>query len=91
MMPEAKCPLGGVVAELHDIATMRAALEAAWDQAGGRFAGAPPEVIAAARAAISSGIINGFKAGASDLLVLKHSGLTALRMLYPDRFSKAAE
>lgn len=90
-MPEAGRLLENAVAEPLHVATMRAALDAAWEQVGRRFAGAPPEVIAAARAALASGIIAGFKAGATDLLVLKHSGLNAVRSLYPDRFQRAAE
>lgn len=90
-MPDARRLLGEVVAEPQDVATMKAALDAAWERVGARFSGAPPEVISAARTALASGIINGFKVGATDLLVLKHSGLNALRSLYPDRFQSAAE
>jgi hypothetical protein len=89
-MPEANRLLGEVVAEPQHVATMRAALDAAWDQVAWRFAGAPPDVISAARTTLANGI-NGFKVGATDLLPLKHSGVTALRHVNPDRFRSAAE
>ena len=90
-MPEAQRLLGEIAAEPQHVAIMGAALEAGWDHVAGRFAGAPPEVISAARTALANGIINGFRLGATDLLVLKHSGLTALRLHHPDRFQIAAE
>ena len=91
-MPEAKrLFVGEIVAEPQHVAIMGAALEAGWDQVAGRFAGAPPEVMSAARTALANGIINGFRLGATDLLVLKHSGLTALRLHHPERFQVAAE
>jgi hypothetical protein len=90
-MPEAIRLLGEVVAEPQHVVIMGAALDAAWDHVAGRFADAPPDVISAARTALANGILNGFKVGATDLLVLKHSGLTALRLRYPDRFQSAAE
>ena len=89
-MPEAQGLLRQF-AEPQHLAIMGAALEAGWDQVAGRFAGAPPEVISAARTALANGIINGFRLGATDLLALKHSGLTALRMDFPDYFQIAAE
>ena len=70
---------------------MGAALEAGWDHVAPRFSGAPPEVRLGARTALAKGIINGFKLGATDLIVLKHSGLTALRVGFPDYFQIAAE
>lgn len=91
IMPEAKRLLGNLVAEPHHVAIMGAALEAAWVQVSERFARAAPEVITAARTDLANGIIDGFGMGATDLLVLKHSGLTALRLRYPDRFQIAAE
>lgn len=90
-MQEAKRLLGEVIADPQHVATMRAALDAAWDHAARRFEGASPEVISAARTTLANGIINGFRVGATDLLVLKHSGLSALRYVYPDRFQSAAE
>ena len=85
-MPEAKRLFEELVAGPEHVAAMGAALEAAWDQVAGRFADAPPEVRSAARTGLAEGIINGFKLGAIDLLVLKHSGLTALRQRHPERF-----
>jgi hypothetical protein len=90
-MPEAKRLLGEVVAEPQHVATMRAAPDAAWNHVAWRFVAAPPDVISGARITLANGIINGFKVGATDLLVLKHSGLTVLRQVYPDRFQSAAE
>ena len=85
-MPEAKRMLGGVVADPQHVATMGAALDAAWAHVAGRFEDASSDVISIARTTLANGIINGFKVGATDLLVLKHSGLTALRHRFPDRF-----
>ena len=90
-MPEAKRLLGDTVADPHHVAIMGAALEAGWDHIARRFSGAPPEVRSATRTALAKGIINGFKLGATDLIVLKHSGLTALRVDFPDYFQIAAE
>jgi hypothetical protein len=90
-MPIAHRLLGDVVAEPDQVATMRAALEAGWAHVASRFADAPPEVLSSARSALADGIIAAFRMGAKDLLPLKHSGLTALRLRYPDRFQVAAE
>jgi hypothetical protein len=90
-MPEARRLLGEIFAEPQHVATMRAALEAAWDHVAGRFAGAPPEVITAARTDLATAIIAGFRMGATDMLPLKHSALDVLRRRYPERFQAAAE
>ena len=90
-MPEAQRILREIAAGPEHAAVMGAALEEGWSHVAWRFAGTPPEVISAARTALANGIINGFRLGATDLLVLKHSGLTALRVYHPDRFQIAAE
>lgn len=90
-MPDTQRLLGEIAAGPEHVAIMGAALDQGWDQVARRFAGAPPEVVSAARAALANGIINAFKIGATDLLVLKHSGLTALRLHYSERFQVAAE
>ena len=90
-MPEAQRILREIAAGPEHVAVMGAALEEGWGHVAWRFAGAPPEVISAARTALANGIINGFRLGATDLLVLKHSGLTALRVHHPDRYQIAAE
>ena len=90
-MPEAKRLIAELVAGPEHVAAMGAALEAAWDHVAERFTGAPPEVISAARTVLAKGIINGFTLGATDPLVLKHSGLTALRATHPENFQSAAE
>jgi hypothetical protein len=90
-MPNAQRLLGDVVASPDQVATMRAALEAGWAHAASRFADAPPEVLSSARTVLADGIIAAFRMGATDLLPLKHSGLTALKLRYPERFQVAAE
>jgi hypothetical protein len=90
-MPHAQRRLGEVVAAPEHVATMKAALEAGWEHVAPRFADASPEVISAARTALADGIIDAFRMGATDLLPLKHSGLTALRRGHPERFHVAAE
>ena len=70
---------------------MSAALEAGSHDVAARFEDASPEVISAARASLADGVMNAFRMGATDLLPLKHSGLTALRLRYPERFQAAAE
>lgn len=88
-MPEAKRLLDEVVARPQQVVTMHAALHAGWDQVAGRFAGAPQSTISDGRRALANGIINGFKGGANDVLVLKHWGLAAIRTRHPDRFQNA--
>ena len=90
-MPDAQRLLGEIAAGPEHVAIMGAALDQGWDHVARRFAGAPPEVVSAARTALANGIINAFRLGATDLIVLKHSGLGGLRLHYPDRFQVAAE
>lgn len=90
-MANARRLLKELAAGPHDVATMGAALEAGWAHVAPRFFDASPEVISGARTALADGIIDAFRMGATDLLPLKHSGLTALRQRYPEWFQVAAE
>lgn len=90
-MPEAKRLIAELVAGPEQVVAMSTALDAAWDQVAGRFLGASPEFRSAVRTVLAKGIINGFTLGATDPMVLKHSGLTALRVTHPEHFQTAAE
>ncbi len=69
---------------------MRIALNAAWERVSSRFVGASPEVIALARTGLANAIIDAFRIGATDAIVLKHSGMSALKRLHPERFEQDA-
>ena len=90
-MSNARRLLKELTAGPDQIASMGAALEAGWAHVAPRFLDASPEVISNARTALADGIIDAFRMGATDLLPLKHSGLTALRHRYPEWFQVAAE
>jgi hypothetical protein len=89
-MPEAQRLIGDVVAEPQHVAAMRAALNAARERVSPRFIGASPEVIALARTDLANAIIDAFRIGATDAIVLKHSGMSALKRLHPERFEQDA-
>lgn len=85
-MPDAQPLLREIVAEPEHLATMKAALEEAWQQVASHFKDEPSDAIAGARTALAKAILAAYRSGAPDVLALKHYGLGALKLRYPMHF-----